>query len=124
MNWRIGLALVFLLVLLFSVLHMAYSTMPARHEPPPRVDLEPPARGPVSPEYGHVEYGDGNERNNVGHDSGQRFRDGNERNNVGHDSGQRFATMNNYRPMEDTFKRVSPAFKFNMDSSGNIVYPL
>ena len=105
MNWRIGLALVFLLVLLFSVLHMAYSTMPARHEPPPRVDLEPPARGPVSPEYGRVEYGDGDERS---------F----------HDSGQRFATMNNYRPMEDTFKRVSPAFKFNMDSSGNIVYPL
>ena len=103
MNWRIGLALVFLLILLFSVLHMAYSTMPARHEPPPRVDLEPPARGPVSPEYGRVEYGD--ERS---------F----------HDSGQRFATMSNYRPMEDTFKRVSPAFKFNMDSSGNIVYPL
>ena len=102
MNWRIGLALVFLLVLLFSVLHMAYSTMPARHEPPPRVDLEPPARGPVSPEYGQIEYLDGDEQNNV----------------------QRFATMSNYRPMEDTFKRVSPAFKFNMDSSGNIVYPL
>jgi len=113
MNWRIGVSFVFLLILLFSVLHMAYSTMPARHEPPPRVDLEPPTRGPVSPEYGRVEYGDS-----------QRFRDGDERNNVGHDSGQRFATMSNYRPMEDTFKRVSPAFKFNMDSSGNIVYPL
>lgn len=116
MEWRVALSLVFLLILLFSVLHLAYSTMPARHEPPPRVDLEPPARGPVSPEYGQIEYLEG--------DSRQRFRDGNERSNVEHDSVQRFATMNNYRPMEDTFKRVSPAFKFNMDSSGNIIYPV
>jgi hypothetical protein len=88
MEWRIGLALVFLLVLLFSVLHLAYSTIPPVRSLPPDVgDL--PDRGPISPEYGRMGY----------------------------------ATMNNFRPMDETFKRVSPAFKFTMDASGNVIYP-
>ncbi len=91
MEWRVGLALVFLLVLLFSVLHLAYSTMPTRHTPPPREmgGLPGLSRGPRSPEYGRVGY----------------------------------ATMNNFRPMDENFKKVSPSFKFNMDASGNVIYP-
>lgn len=91
MEWRVGLALVFLLVLLFSVLHLAYSTMPARHSPPPRYEGGVPglSRGPVSPEYGQM----------------------------------RYSTMNNFRPMDESYKKVAPAFKFTMDASGNVILP-
>ena len=106
MEWRVGLALLFLLVLLFSVLHLAYSTMPARHTPPPRDSGGLPglSRGPVSPEYGRIGYRD-------------------QRTNVEYDSTQRFATMNNFRPMDESYKKVAPAFKFTMDASGNVVLP-
>lgn len=91
MNWRVGFALVLLLVILFSVLHLAYSTMPARHTPPPPQERGLPALspGPRTPEYGQIGY----------------------------------ATMNNFRPMNENYKKVSPPFKFSMDASGNVLYP-
>ena len=33
MNWRVGLALIFFLVLLFAILHMAAYVIPSKHTP-------------------------------------------------------------------------------------------
>ena len=101
MEWRLALSLFFLLILLVSVLHLAYSVVPPVHGVSyvetgglPGLDkkivFEEPAPGPVSPEYGKMHY----------------------------------ATMTNQRIIEsDRWKRVAPPPKFALDASGNVFYP-
>ena len=59
MNWRIGIALIFFLILLFAVLNMAMYVIPRTHTPPYIVqDVSGAvASFPVAPQYGQVPSG-------------------------------------------------------------------
>jgi hypothetical protein len=105
MEWRIGVSLFFLLILLISVLHLAYATIPPirfREEPQgdmgglpgmspmsemPLADVPP---GPSAPLYGQM----------------------------------RYATITNERVIDaDKWKRVAPPPTLQFDASGNLLYP-